>query len=246
MRGRAVELGLEAVVGGRGQHDLADRRGVVEDVAEVAAQAADVERLGARERVLLRDGEDELEAHRRAVGAGEAARDLQQHRDRRLVVGAEDAVVGVDPSAVDDQRVHRRAGHHRVQVRAQQQRSLGRALDAREQVAALCPRRRRRIVLGHRDAQRLQLRAHVPAQAPLAAEGALDPAQRREGVVEAAALELAGPQARGSRRPARLRPARPARRLTEGSPSGARSSLRSRAARRRTRGTAARGGRAAT
>ena len=52
---------------GEASDDLADRRGVVEDVAEAAAQRADVERLGARQRDLLADGEQQLDGRRAAA-----------------------------------------------------------------------------------------------------------------------------------------------------------------------------------
>ena len=54
-------------LGERDDH-LADRRGVVEDVAEAAAQARRVERAGAGQRALLADREQQLEVDRRALG----------------------------------------------------------------------------------------------------------------------------------------------------------------------------------
>ena len=45
--GLPAEVGLEAVVGRGGGDELADRRGVVEDVAELGLQGDGVERLGA-------------------------------------------------------------------------------------------------------------------------------------------------------------------------------------------------------
>ena len=67
VRRAAVEVGLEAVVRRRGDDDLADRAGVVVDVAERRAQARDVEGLRAGERVLLADGEEQLDADRQTL-----------------------------------------------------------------------------------------------------------------------------------------------------------------------------------
>ena len=63
-------------------HHLADRRGVVEDVAEVAAQARGVERARARERDLLADGEQQLDVDRRALRGGRGARAPAARRPR--------------------------------------------------------------------------------------------------------------------------------------------------------------------
>src|SRR5215212_1015789 len=61
VRGDAAQLGDDAVVVRRGEHDLADRGGVVEHVAEAAAQLRRVERLRTRERMLLADREEQLD-----------------------------------------------------------------------------------------------------------------------------------------------------------------------------------------
>jgi len=75
VRRRAAQLGLDLKVGGRCDDDLADRRRVVEDVAEVAAQRAAVEMRCAAQPVLLADGEQQLDAGPAAdpscVAAGE-------------------------------------------------------------------------------------------------------------------------------------------------------------------------------
>src|SRR5204862_223806 len=102
----AVERGLDAVVGRRGDDDLADRRGVVEHVAEVGPQLTDVERLGARQRVLLGDREQQLDADRRALDR-DPVRQREHHRDRGLVVGAEDRLVAVGPAALLADRLDR-------------------------------------------------------------------------------------------------------------------------------------------
>ncbi len=175
--------------------DLADRRGVVEDVAEVAAQARGVERARAGQRDLLADREQQLDVHRRALAA-DVAREREQHRHGGLVVGAEDAVVGVLPAAVDEHRLDGRAQRHRVEVRAQQQRAplggrstggvaAGPRRDAREQVAAVgaarAARRRPRATV---DAERAQLGDHALGARALAPGRALDPAQLGERAVQ--------------------------------------------------------------
>ena len=67
MRGDAAESGIDAEVAWRGRDHLADRRGVVEHVAELAVQARGVERVRARQRRLLADGEEQLHVHRRTL-----------------------------------------------------------------------------------------------------------------------------------------------------------------------------------
>ena len=81
----------------RGDH-LADRARVVEHEAERRPQRAEVELLRAAQPVLLGDREHELEPGRRRalrVARGE----LDQHRDRRLVVGAEDRLAAAAKDA---------------------------------------------------------------------------------------------------------------------------------------------------
>ncbi len=89
VRGGAVEVGLDAEVRGRVDDHLADRRGVVEHVAELARRRRCVERARAGQRDLLADGEQQLEVDRRACAA-HVAREREQHGDGGLVVGAED------------------------------------------------------------------------------------------------------------------------------------------------------------
>ena len=166
MRGGAAKGRLDAEVAGRLDDHLADRRCVVEDVPEVAAQATGVEGARARQRGLLADGEQQLDVHRRALAA-DVAGEREQHRHGGLVVGAEDALVGVLPVAVDEHRLDGRLQWNGVQVRAQQHGAPGwrhryrRASrrwrlpsragggDAREQVAAVRARPRARVVLEH-------------------------------------------------------------------------------------------------
>jgi len=69
--------------------------------------------------------------------------------------------------------------------------SGGIAWDAGEQVAAIGARAGAGIVLVRGDAERAQLGDHAFGARPLAAGGALDPAQLGERPVQVAALELA-------------------------------------------------------
>ena len=63
------------------------------------AQLADLERVGAAQALLLRDGEDQLDPDRARLG-GQARAELHDHRDRCLVVGAEDRLAGAAEDAV--------------------------------------------------------------------------------------------------------------------------------------------------
>jgi hypothetical protein len=161
-----------------------------------------VERASASEARLLAHGEQQLDVDRRALAA-DVAREREHDGDRGLVVGAEDALVGVLPHAVDQHRLDRRMRRHRVEVRAQQHRSpllavrrAGRAAglaggDPREQVAAVGVRERARVVLVDLHAERAQLGDHALGAATLEAGRALDPAQLGERAAQVAALERA-------------------------------------------------------
>ncbi len=186
-----MEVGVEAIVRRRGDDDLADRRRVIEDVAPLAAQRRDVERLRAEQADLLADGEQQLEVDRRALD-GAAARDLEDDRDGGLVVGAEDRVAGADPRTVVEHRLDRPGLGDGVEVRAQQDRALALAGDAREQVAALRAGLFGGAVLLDVEAHRPQLaRDRLRARA-LVTERARDRAQPRERLVQAAALGFGG------------------------------------------------------
>jgi hypothetical protein len=67
VRRLAVELGLQAEGGGRGDDHLPDGRRVVEDEPEGRAQPRGVEALGSRQGVLLGDREQQLEPERGAL-----------------------------------------------------------------------------------------------------------------------------------------------------------------------------------
>ena len=61
MRRPTHDLGHDPVVGGRGQNDLTDGRGVIEDVTEGAAQPADLEGGSSAKGHLLAHGEQQLQ-----------------------------------------------------------------------------------------------------------------------------------------------------------------------------------------
>ena len=198
MRGRAVERRLDAEMCRRVDDHLADRRGVVEDEAEVAAQARGVERARAGERDLLADGEQQLDVDRRTLAA-HVARERQHHGDRGLVVGAEDAVVRVLPAVSSSTgSTGARSGTVSRCAHSSSERPFGALLrgarpvrgDEREQVAAVRARDQPRVVLVDLDAERAQLRDHALRAGALVARRALDPAQLGERPVQVAALEL--------------------------------------------------------
>ena len=126
MRGGAAKARLQAEVAGRALDHLPDRRGVVEHEAEPAAKPPDVEHAGTGERALLPDGEQQLELHRRARGV-ERAGEREQHHHGGLVVGAEDALVGVFPDPLVEHGLDRRLRRHRVEMGAEHQRPSRRA-----------------------------------------------------------------------------------------------------------------------
>ena len=235
--GLPAKVALQAVVGGRRDDDVSDRRGVVVHVAELRAQPGDVERLGARQAVLLGDGEQQLDAHGRALDR-RAVREREQNRHGRLVVGAQDRLARALPGAVDQHRLDRALVRDGVEVGAQQHRALGAAGKPRQEVAAIAADLGRRVVLLDLEPERAQLRGDPVGDGALVAVLAGDGAQLGERVVQPAELDLrGGPHATPALRPR-------ARRARRGAP--ARAHGRARARRRRTRGTAARAARVAT
>ncbi len=193
VRGPAVELGRDPVIGRGGEHDLADRGGVVEDIAVPALQAGRVELLGPEQRDLLAHREQQLDPDRRGLGLGQqAAGKLERDRDRGLVVGAQDAVVGVLPSPVDQHGLDRRRGRHRVQMGADEDAALARAGDAGEQVAGVRARALTGVILLRVEPHLLELADDPVGAFALPAGRALDPAQGREGFVQPLAILVGG------------------------------------------------------
>ena len=184
----AAESRLDAVVGGRCEDDFPDRRRVVENEAELRLKPAAVERLGARERHLLAGGEQQLDAHGRALGR-EPASAAEDGRHRGLVVGAEDRVVAVAEDAVLARDLHRAGERDRIQVGAEQDRAgvLGPA-DPGEEVARLGAGFGAGVVLLDLQPERAELRADGLGDRPLALGGALDLAEPNEVIEQPLAL----------------------------------------------------------
>ena len=109
VRGLPAELGLEAVVRRRGDDDLADRRRVVEDVAEARTRSCAASKAFAPgQRPLLADGEQRARAPTGEPSTATRWASASSCGDRGLVVGAEDRVPGALPAAVDEHRLDRR------------------------------------------------------------------------------------------------------------------------------------------
>ena len=135
--GRApVESGVDLALVGRAEDHLADRPGVVVDVADAGAQTLVVEGRGASQTDLLLGREEQLHPAVRPVLSDDPPRCLEHRRHRRLVVGAEDRPPAVPDEAVVDDRLERAFRRHGVEVRTEEDRSpFGGGLDPAEQVA---------------------------------------------------------------------------------------------------------------
>ena len=173
--------------------DLADRRRVVEHVAELAAQLR-------RRRTPWRpasassshDGEQQLDVDRRAL-ATRAAREREDHRDRRLVVGAEDrrrcafsqhALDAAPARSAPSSGTVSRCAHSRIDAARPSRRRACRA----EQVARSPSRsRRRRVVLARpRAPSAAQLGGDALGARALVPRRALDRAQLGERSLQVA------------------------------------------------------------
>ena len=181
MRRPPVHAGADHKARGRGLDVAADGPGVVEHVAAVGVEHRGVERGRSHQSALLADREHQLDSGVGQPVEHERADRLQDHRDRRLVVGADDRGGGVSEHAVDEHRLERRGRRHGVEVGAQEQGAPGRRRgDAAVQVVAIAADRRAGAVGAHRQAQRLQLRRHGIAAGPLGITRAGDRRQRTE------------------------------------------------------------------
>ena len=124
----------------RAEDHVADRRRLVEDVADVRNEALVVERRRAFEAHFLHRREQELEPRVRALLAEDPPRRLEHHGDRRLVVGAKDGPPCVpDDALIVDHGLDRVLGRDGVEVRAQEER---RAVGGRLETCVEVPHRR--------------------------------------------------------------------------------------------------------
>ena len=134
----AREDDLDRLAGRRRDDDLADGSRVVVDEAHLRLQPGGVEGKGTLEARLLPGREEELDARvPAALGEDEPGR-LEDHGDRRLVVGSEDRVRLVRDDPVRDDGLDRPGCRHRVEMRAEEDRAAGLSLgrgQAREEVA---------------------------------------------------------------------------------------------------------------
>src|SRR5947209_7620669 len=164
---------------------------MVEHVAKTAQQQLAIEGLGAAERHFLADREQQLEPDLwRIRRAGHAPGKLEHHRDRGLVVSAEDRSVRVLPSAVNQRRLHRRFERHRVEMGAQQN-ALGTATgDAGKQISCVGADLRAGAVLLGSDPHPIELADNPVSALALVPRGALDPAQRLERLSQLLAFGL--------------------------------------------------------
>ena len=121
----------------RAEDDLPDRRGLVEHVAHARRQSRLIECGGAEQTNLLFRREEQLDSRMRTVLCENATRRIEHRRNRRLVVGSEDRVGGIEDHAVVDDGLDRASRRHRVQVRAEEERraAVCRRLDSGEEVA---------------------------------------------------------------------------------------------------------------
>ena len=173
-----VKRRLQQLARRRAQYDLADRGGLVIDVAEPRPQRPGVEGTGTLQARLLLGGEDELDPGVRDRVAHDAADRLEHHRDRGLVVGAEDRRPAVDDAAVLDDRLDRPVGDDRVHVGAEEDRPArcGR-LQTDVEVAHVRAGHRRGPVLLHSEAEVLDVGHDPLGDHPLLSRGTEDPSQ---------------------------------------------------------------------
>src|SRR3989442_5753406 len=186
------EVTDHAVVRRRGEDQLADRRGMVEGISELRAQARDVEGVCAQQADLLRGREEQLEPDGRLIHRV-AARNLEQHRDRGLVVRAEDCLAAISKYALRELDLDAIRKRNRVEMSAEHHGAgaFGPG-DSRDQVPAIRPGLGRARVLLHREPERFELRAHEARRRGFVPARALDLAERDERLREPGPLGRAG------------------------------------------------------
>ena len=136
MRRPAEEGGVELALVRRAEDHLADRAGVVVDVAQLRAQSPLVERGRAAQADLLLGREQQLNPAVRPVLGDYAPCRLEHRCHRRLVVGAENRPARVPDDPVVDHRLDRPLRRNGVEMGAEEERRpLAGRLDSAEQVA---------------------------------------------------------------------------------------------------------------
>ena len=162
VRGAPVDLHLHRVRVRRAEDHLADRGGLVVDVADPRVQPLLVERRCAVQTRLLHRREEQLEPAVRPVLRQDPARRLEHHGDGRLVVGAEDRPGRVADDAVLEHRVDARLRRNRVEMSAQEERrsAVGR-LDAGVEVPRVRADSRAGVVLAHVEPEIAHVRGHL-------------------------------------------------------------------------------------
>ena len=225
------ELGDDLLLGRRARDHLADGARVVEDEAAVGAECRRVDRLRPPQPLLLGDGQQQLDPDRRRL-RGVAGGELDEDRDSRLVVGAEDRLAAAAKDAVGLHDLDLPRMRDGVDVGTEHRPGVTTPRQPGEDVARprLC--RAGGVVLADLEPHRPQLGDQRVGDLALLAGDAADLAEPDEPLVQ----PLHAGQANGLPRnpPGRGRPLRPAWRRRGGR------------SRRRTRGTAARAGSAAS
>ncbi len=144
-----------------------------------------VEGLGAAQTLLLGDGQQQLDPDRRRPAAPGVARDeLDEDRDRRLVVGAEDRLAGAAEDAVGFDHLDLALVRNGVDVSAEHHPLVALTRQPREQVAGAGFRRPGGVVLAHLEPKRAQLGGNRVRHLALLARGATDLAETNERLVQ--------------------------------------------------------------
>ena len=183
VRRPAVEPRHDALLRRRAEDDLADRRRLVVDEAELGLEPRVVEREGTAEADLLLRGEEQLHARMWDPLLDDPPRRREHHSDGGLVVGAEDRARGVAHDPVLDHGLDLTRRRDRVEVRTEEERrpllsATGQAAEDVSRLRSRSPRppRPRRPSARRRRARRARGRRR---RAPLPAGSGSRPARGR-------------------------------------------------------------------
>jgi SAM-dependent methyltransferase len=199
-----VKAEVEHAAVGRAEHDLPDRRALVVDEAGLGEEPCMVEGARTLQPDFLLRREDELDARVRKALAQDAPRRLQHHRDRGLVVRAEDRPARVADDAVLDHRLERAVERDRVRVCAEEDghARVTRGRQAAVDVPGARVDLRPRLVLLPLEAELGEVGADTVGHVTLVSRRARDGAELEEEVEERRAqLRLRGLHARKVTRP---------------------------------------------